>query len=699
MLDVMLAEAHLPSLKNSVTTENTTVESIASFLGRTKEWVQTKIVQGYTHVEIMAMKGIENAPDWWEGAKEWTFETYEDVETWLRVRGMFTSEILASNFFAAMKGIQEVGIVIREVTPGVIEFVMDGTVEITSSVLNKLKETHDYILLHEGAFGELKLVKKFEEFVMATFGYDFLKELSNKEAETQISTNITQLASFFDGGVYSPIDGKGKYSYSRAYPGERTPAMRFGSTDVAGRFQDLSLRESQDKIIGHLNDLSTTIYTEPDYTKLPFAQQRYLVELLKANLFRNIADHPGTLINIAKYNQELETKQDRLKQETAALRALSPDVATKVKELNEAVEDIEILMTSEPAAIERALVRKGKELGREATRHNTLTAQLADVVRKITAGVASGLNPIEMGLLNINKRRLTTLQTSSRARVVKYTDRVRQLHVFHEMSKNLTPADRTNRAAYRSTAVNNAIDKQHNNIVTITVSGVAQQINLGAGLAKLIRDEASTSLKKYNTIKATLTGMETDQERLATEISTLFSEVKALERQGVDPVLIEEIELFANAGTNVETLAQNKNARSQAILTKVYDEPWGLAGVSLEKVFGAAGEVAAKRVESWIQRRQENDQVLKRYAASGKDPAAVAAYPRYLSHIGLSETFMRAMIRESGIGEKVSPLHLSYDEAQAMDKYLEETERMVSFAQFLEIWEPFSEVERDKYLP
>lgn len=279
--------------------------------------------------------------------------------------------------------------------------------------------------------------------------------------------------------------------------------------------------------------------------------------------------------------------------------------------------------------------------------------------------------------------------------------RIEVLHVYMKVAQAIPNiADRKKHEIYDTTVVLPASELMG----TVVVNGETKNLNMGKADtgtlkgAQSILIDAIEKVSRYRALEDEIEEADRDYEDLVRLVQVKNTEVKKLQAEGVSGVLISETALFTGA-EKPETLTQSQNRRRVEILHEVFNEEGSLFGLPLTSVFGEAGEIAEKHIDEWILRRLENDLVYKKYIDQGKDPKATIAYERYLTHIGINETFMRSMIRGEGYGEKTSPLHLSYDEANMMDRYLQERERLVSFAQFLEIWEALDEDAREKYLP
>jgi len=696
MLDVMIAEAQLPALTNSVKMEETMIERLASFLGQSTDWVKTKLVQGYTQLEILALKGKESIPDWWEGASDLVFETADEVAIWLRVRGIVGGKIIADNFWASLKAIEGVGITIMEVTPGVVKFVVDGSIDITASTLNKIKETHDYLLLHEGLVGEISLLKQFEECILSTVGYNFLQELEDKEAENQIQTKILNVASLYDGGNYSPIDGKQKYTVSRAYNGMRSPALNFGAT-VGTEFKNMTMDESLKEIQKHMNAIGKELYNEDDSTKLSPEKQRYILEIVQANLFKNIGNHPEVQARIDFFKKDIEQATKELDDAKTELSAQYPDAAQKNKEIGEISTKLQPLLTLEESAIKTKFEETRKKFEDSINRSDELKDSLTAIDNELKT--ASGFQKLK---LNINRISTKSQYDSAIDKTADLFDLLKKLYVYKGIASRVTLASREDWNTYQSktqrvppiweTTSTYVFAK-----ITTKKKGI-QNLNMDGNTAISSRNDIARDIKLMLQRKSEIKDIDKNAKELTALIGGLSAQLNVIEEQGVRGVNIPKDQLF-NGASGAEALAKNKTVRSNEILHQVYKENGRILGVPASFIRGKAGEIAANRIESWVNRRLSNDQTLLAAKKAGKLMKEILIYERYLYQIGLNEIFVRSMIQEDGHNEKVSPLHLSLDEAQDINKYLEETERLTSFARFLNIIEPLDDAKRNKYLP
>ena len=692
MMDVMIAEAQLPSLTNSVQLEETVIERLASFLGVSTEFVKKKLVQGYTQLEILALRGKESIPDWWQGASELVFETADEVAIWLRVRGIVGGKIIADNFWASIQAIKGLGITLMETAPGVLEFVFDGAVDISSAGLGKLKETHDALLLHEGLVGEISLLKQFEEFVLSAVGYDFLKELQDNEAKRQIKTNTAQYASLLNGGAYSPVDGKNKYTISRAYPGERSRSIVFG--EFAGsNFVETSFDDSEKRILEHMNVISGKIFKKKTEELTP-GQQRFVMEVLQANMYRNIANHPALGLAVVKYNKALNVARSKLKAEMDALTLLQPHIANLVKDHAELGLDVDILFEKSVGEITQLLESEVKEyetLKNIEVQHTDsdaeINAELNNVANPPSTGRMLYLNA-DLASLKVRQKRNKDLQTEKGKRIEK-------IYIYTKIAKQIDIADRKKFAHYDTKVSSQLKDEE---MGSYTMRGQVLKLTTTKAFAATMLDETIKEVEKYLDLGDQIEVAKNKHKDSIELIQQLNIDVKKLESEGVSQANIETSDLYRDVD-DATILTHGKDVRSSQLLHDVFKEEGSLFGISLVSIFGEAGEIAEGNIKDWIQRRLENDTLYKKYMESGKDVEVTLAYQRYLANIGVNETFLRSMIRNKGYGEKQSPLHLSFEEGHKMNEYLEERERMVSFAKFLEIWEPLSTEDRKTYLP
>lgn len=129
--------------------------------------------------------------------------------------------------------------------------------------------------------------------------------------------------------------------------------------------------------------------------------------------------------------------------------------------------------------------------------------------------------------------------------------------------------------------------------------------------------------------------------------------------------------------------------RKPNLFKNVFDEDRKLFGyVNLNAILNKADIIAFKKTaESWKQNRLSYDPAYQAdLKKPGSDPLVRASYERYLEQVALGEIFMRALMETPGghVEEKERMLYLSVYEAKHLDQYLEERERLVTFAQFKE---------------
>ena len=152
-------------------------------------------------------------------------------------------------------------------------------------------------------------------------------------------------------------------------------------------------------------------------------------------------------------------------------------------------------------------------------------------------------------------------------------------------------------------------------------------------------------------------------------------------------------------GHTILTPSYASAPRKPNLFQNVFDEDRKLFGyVNLNAVLSKADTIAFKKTaEAWKQKRLNYDpEYQKHLAESGADPLIRASYERYLEQVALGEIFMRALMQTPGgnAEENKRMLFLSVYEAKYLDQYLEERERLISFAQFKELYDSLEESAR-----
>jgi hypothetical protein len=637
----------------------------------------------------MAMKGIENAPDWWEGAKEWTFETYEDVETWLRVRGMFTSEILASNFFAAMKGLQELGIVIREETPGVLKLITSGTIEISASVLRKIKDTHDYLITLPP---EMNYVEAFEIWALDTLGFDVKKELTLDQARNQFGIEEAAVVGIWNGGNYPISSVTERVSKSPAIGVSRSKKLMI--VDAAG--DSLSSADVKAEMDTHMRALAKSIYGDknvPDTgdleDSLSPAQLRFVLEALQANLFRNVGLDGQIKARVIEYNKlvaKLEKEEDKLVKEVKQVLSTIRDVDTGIAKIEG---DYELAWTEKETTITSKIATE------------TSARDSAFIAYERASKTLDTLNKVNVKKMSRGEKVLHDLKYKAAESDLKAKEKLYRKHsnnleklvVYRRIAElaTRTPAEAgkiTFTAADLQAATNPAL---HGNAGVMT--------KRDAVLKQILADSISMHTEYTDLIKEKGI-LDKSFADLGIDLNKVKSQLAKLKSDGVEPVVINKATLF---GGIVETsLRSSVAARGDSILSNAFAEDYNINEiVPLGWLFGDAREAAEANARAWKVNRMKYDKTLQAYKKQGKDPEVLSAYERYLDHVALGEIFMRAMLESPDGGEKEaqSPLHLSVSEARNLDEFLKEREGLISFAQFLEVWEKIPAANRRNVAP
>ena len=697
MLDVMIAEAQLPSFKNNVTADLTTAEQLANFMGRSVEWVQTKIIQGYTFGQIQAMKFTQKAPELWDSAKELAFSTKDDVVAWLNVRKEFAGKILADNFWETYRALKNAGIAIAEVAPGVFKFVLNGVVDITSASLKAVKDAHDYVVKLPP---EMNYVQSFEEFVLKTFGFDVISELSNEEAKRQIGVEAIADASFWNGGNYPIRDVLQRVSKSTASRLSRHEKLLVRT--AAGKA--LTQAEVRDKMNTQIRALSNTIYgiaiaadDNPEEVLTP-AQHRFLLEVMRANMIKLVGENPAMQRTVATYNQEIADLETRISSLHSLVRnAVNAHVTAK--------SDLDAARSDYHLAWEAPFVTVQAEYQTEYAKMESLDQQLTAALRdkkKYSDEKQQKVNAKTLGALD--KGRLDYLINSAQSKAdnliqqiddtdTRLKDLVARMRLAQLPPDKRNPSDANGAITFTDADARLVLLPHYHSATNIATV----KTRLDAALTRAINGH--TAFKGLETNEKTLRKNMEEAHRNLTSAEEALNIKKV---DGVEPVTIDADALFDPANISAERLNAPKADRKKSLFAQVFSESYNIVEiVPLGWLFGSAREKAKQVISAWKNRRMDNDKTLAAYEEQGKDPEAVSAYERYLEQVALNELFHRAMMQSPDGGEKEaqSPLHLSVSEARNIDEFLKERERLVSFAQFLEVWEAVPEANRQNYLP
>ncbi|MDD5102937.1 MAG: hypothetical protein PHX93_00895 [Candidatus Peribacteraceae bacterium] len=606
MFEVIMSECQMPT--KEMLENRSYLEAAADLFGYTYDEAAALVKKYGVQAWVMMKQGIHKVPEIAAAAKDWAWDTGGAIHDWARLTYAKLKPEVVEDFAASWKFVVEtgkaIGMTVITKGPGVVEFIFDGTVNITGRTLTELKGIHDYMmtipLLHE-------YVGSFLESVSRVFGFP-LKELDPEMGKKQYEEEEQAMVSFFDGGNYPIRDILAPNATVSAFEHtgiKRTDRLTFTKgvpTDPPRPISEVEVRET---IAPLQAKIAKTLWGDATkWEDLKPSQKRYVMEILQANQFQALAKSDKLKDAIGQYEQAEQSKKSEIEAATTARDRTKQDMDRLAKD----VADLNVLKKES-----EQLEKKRLDYQEEYKRLVVLATPTTDE-QKRRDSLAIQLQQIKDRLESID-RQLQGLPTAE-------------------------AGARAAQDAYRG----------------------AQNL------------------------------LEQRQREYAD-----------LVRRGVDPVALDFTTLLtvATVDATILNVGNSANRRSDSLKSvtiansKLFYIPMNwLMGDAEYRAFSSA-------IPSWVQRRLSQDPAYQEYVTQNKDPAARAAYERYLENVALNEAFLRSMLTSHGgaEGEMQHPLHLSVHEARLMKQYLEERERLVSFKQFLEVWSSVAAAERDQKLP
>ncbi|MDD5470191.1 MAG: hypothetical protein PHO92_05345, partial [Candidatus Peribacteraceae bacterium] len=296
MLKVMIGESQTPASQEAIVEDRAFVEWLADSLGLSAAVVVSKLKQGWTVLQIKAEQIGEKMPEYWEAGKGFVLDGAESVSAWAQLTWRKLSKEVPKDFVASMNFVVETckGIGVQVVThgPEVVEFIAEKTTKLTAATAENVKALHDRILTQP----ELRMVlRPFEWFVYDSLGFE-IAELSDEQAKEQINVAVEALATLLAGatGPYVMRDVSISRSISQRYSTERMRHFRFvDQTNTVLPVEALAGKASAKKIVMELvNHCAGKLWAGKNFDSLQPSQQRYVLELVQANIFEELQKDP-----------------------------------------------------------------------------------------------------------------------------------------------------------------------------------------------------------------------------------------------------------------------------------------------------------------------------------------------------------------------------------------------------------------------
>ncbi|MDD4628563.1 MAG: hypothetical protein PHE68_04195 [Candidatus Peribacteraceae bacterium] len=334
MFDVIMSECQMPT--KEMLENRTYLEAAADMFGYAYEEADALVRKYGTQAWVMMKQGVHKAPEVLEAGKEIVLNSAEAVWDWMRVTGTKLKPEIVESFKATWKFVietgQSIGMTLVKGAGGVVEFVFDKGTTLTVNTYRGLRDIHDSLMtqpeMHE-------YLGHFEEAVMRLFGIE-LGELNEEMANDQIGVEIMAIASFYDGGNY-PIQDvrlKGK-TISDKTVFEKTKKIEFIDGAMPLTPEEVKTEVTKWSEAAITAGLLGAANSGKKLSELTPALQRYVIEVIQANLFKQIASNP----ELKKRLAEFATKTATLRQDVA-------NAERKVKDVNKEISDMKAELKS-----------------------------------------------------------------------------------------------------------------------------------------------------------------------------------------------------------------------------------------------------------------------------------------------------------------------------------------------------------------
>jgi|GEM_PF-4507924 len=398
MLDVMISESQTPASQEAIAEDRAFVEWLADSVGLSAAVVVSKMKQGWTVLEIKAEQIAEKMPEYWETGKGFVLDSAESVSAWAKLTWRKLGTEVPKDFDASMSFVLDtckgIGIAVVTHGPGAVEFVMDKGTKFSWRTYRELKRLHDRMLIQP----EMRMfLEPLENTVARVFGIE-LGGLSVEQATAQATVDIVAMASFYDGGNYPSYDVRipeGTVSTFEHY--KRSSKIDF--VDASGK--EFSVQEMKTKIEGWANEVIPKLdfdgeYKSKSYSELPPALQRYVLELIQANIFANIVQNSEFEKKMTEFETDKEDKEkdvtdadaeeDRIKLEKETLETdfEEMDKLNKKHAAAEAEKD-ELVAQHSRATLSKDKTALMAKITAKLTEMQDINADLSDYTNKYTS--------------------------------------------------------------------------------------------------------------------------------------------------------------------------------------------------------------------------------------------------------------------------------------------------------------------------
>ncbi len=701
MLDVIINEARKPATEDAVTEDRIFIEWLADSIGQSKDYVLQKLKTGYTYAQIYGEKFGHDAPEYWREGKEWVLDSYDKVKEWVRLRYHVIKPEAIENYEATWRFIYEsatsIGMTIATEGPEAVKFIFKQGAGITGRTYEVLQAIHSRILANPYLNYALRPCEEAIMYVLA--GREGLVTLSGQQAKEQAGVENHTLDTFVANGDYRIRDVSSEYTVSTFFPVKRTNAIGFEVPPATSHEVVMNM---------YRENLAEMLFGDgTKFADLEPSQQRMVLEVLKANMFRELAREPSFVDAERVFTVELDRKR--------AARELADE--TRLRTYNEFTS----AENAEKALFAEFRLAFSAPLGELQAEHGKITARITEY-RQAKIALIPQIHRLEGEIRThvANAQTHDRNRETAKALAEKALAKKKEADVFllkkkaEYLTQKIT-AELPNEAKYyvyvMLASAPNA-DEIRSDEGKLRIFIAAERTRRRGGTPPEMSSDPTTEelylryqyaadvaslMGRYQTAKTNATAARERYTNAEQAYTIADQEFTRFERDGLQPVKIKLDALFDDAvrpgAQALKADVLSVTGRETSLLQHVFNENRDLVGIPFDWLMGDARETARKEAERWVNYVVSKDQTYLEYMKAdastpeGREKHVIAnAYVRYLEFIALNEIFQRALLKSVNYpadDERSHVLHLSVFEADRIFLYLKEKEGLVRFADFV----------------
>ncbi len=690
MLDVIINEARTPGSAEAITEDRTFVEWLAGSIGKSTEYVYGKLKEGYTAIDIRREALVEKMPEYYEQGKDWVFDTYETLEKFLRVTWHKLEPELREDFQATWKFLYEAGTELgfTIVVKGgeAIEFIAEKGYTITANGLDALHKAHERIL----AIPELHyMLRPVEELIMHVVGVDYMVTLNEADAKKQAGVEDHAMDTFVSpDGQYAIRDVSRPYTLSTFFPVKRSKG--FGFEIPAGK-------EPETIMDTYKEQLAKALY-EPDvpFDDLRPSQQRMVLEMLKSNMFRQLAHEAKFKMSETAYDTELAKREAQAATADAALANAELDFKTAEQAMKDINKHYDLAFNTPLGTLQAEhskITTKEQQIKNEASPHRIQHAVLSTRISKVKDDIAAldragkkDQADIKREELKEMEKQLETAQLKVRhadQNIKKLADEEAQYFTYVFIAQAIADG-KVPRAPLRP--------GEGDSLKALLQAASARE-TIPERIAFMV--QLADIRAKHRDALQRVTDSKTQRDAASTKAVEARQEFSRFKQDGLEKVKLPLDSLFTGPGgtslLTADVLIEDPDTGS--LINQVFQQKREFMGVSFEWLRGDVRTTVEKGAKDWKEHMLASEPKYQEYSTAdastldGKRKMKIAsAYARYLEIIALNEILQRATLKSISHpveGETSHVLHLSVEEADRIYLYLREREGLIRFDRYV----------------